>query len=782
MTAIQTRTQQFRQLALASPLGDDVLLLKGFSGTERLAEPFEYSLDLLSEDPFIRFEDIVARNVSVRVQKSVGEEPRCFNGFVSSFAMVRPVGGMTEYRATIVPWLWFLTRTSDCRIFQAKSVPEIVQQVFRDHGFTDFEDRLTADYRTWDYCVQYRETDFNFISRLLEQEGIYYYFRHENGLHTLILADDPAAHDAVPDYEEIPYRPPTQSMRRREHISHWSVVQRVQPAVFSHNDFDFEIPAKSLLTSSKISHPDAAPDFEIYDYPGEYVEHADGEAYARRRIEEYQARYEAAEGRGDARGIATGCKFRLADHPRQEQLRQYLVTSTRIEASSDLFGSGASAGAGGEGEANYTVAFTAMDADRPFRPARAAAKPEIRGPQTAMVVGPAGQEIHTDKYGRVKVQFHWDRYGKADENSSCWVRVAQVWAGKKWGAMFIPRIGQEVIVEFLEADPDRPIVTGRVYNGGAMPPYDLPGNMTMSTLKTLSSKGGEGFNEVRFEDKKGAEQIFIHAERNQDVRIKNDRFEWVGNDRHVIVKKDRFDHVENSRHEKVDMDHMEEIGRDRHLKVKGKEARQVDGSRSLTVAGDVIEVFKANHAEQVTGELYVKAKGMVFEATSGITLKVGGSNVVIDSSGVTVKGGTVTLDGGTTNINCGPGSPAASGTPGSAVAPAAPTEALEADLADPGKMTEVKAEQAAKKAGKYGSAPVKPYKPDERKTSWIEIELVDEEDNPVAGERYRVTLPDGETVAEGSLDNNGLARIDGIDPGNCRITFPELDEEAWEKA
>jgi type VI secretion system secreted protein VgrG len=268
-----------------------------------------------------------------------------------------------------------------------------------------------------------------------------------------------------------------------------------------------------------------------------------------------------------------------------------------------------------------------------------------------MVVGPSGEEIYTDEYGRVKVQFHWDREGKADDNSSCWIRVAQVWAGKNWGAMYIPRIGQEVIVEFLEGDPDRPIITGRVYNDKAMPPYELPSEKTKSTIKSNSSKGGGGFNEIRFEDKKGDEQIFIHAEKNLDVRVKNDRFETVVNNRHLHVEKDKFEHIDNNRSETVDADHKEEIGKDRHLSVKGKEAKEITGSMSLTVKGDVIEVFKANHSEQTTSDYYLKAKNVVIEGLQNITLSVGGSYIAIEPAGIEIKtSGQLKIEGTTVDV------------------------------------------------------------------------------------------------------------------------------------
>jgi type VI secretion system secreted protein VgrG len=480
---------------------------------------------------------------------------------------------------------------------------------------------------------------------------------------------------------------------------------------------------------------------------------------------------------------------KLINYPRDDQNKKYLVTSANYELESDDY----ITGGGGDGRV-FNCNFTALDVEQPYRSPRITPKPVVQGPQTAIVVGKAGEEIWTDEHGRIKVQFHWDRYGKSDENSSCWIRVAQVWAGKNWGGMFIPRIGQEGIVEFLEGDPDHPIITGRVYNGISKTPYELPANATISGIKSLSSKGGAGFNEIRFEDKKGEEQIFVHGEKNYDLRIKNDRYEWIGNDRHLIVKKDKFEHVENERHEVVDNHHYEKIGGDHHLKIDGKEAISVTGSHSFTVTGDVIEVFKANHSEQTTQNYYLKAMGVVIEAMTGITLKCGGSNVVIDPSGVTIKGPMVTVDGSMVRIASGPGSPPMSGTAGSAVSAAAPTEALEADNADPGSMAEIKAAQQQKKAGKYGKIEVKPYKKKQLSDSsgagtgddnskeihWIEIKLVDEEGEPVPGERYEIKLSDG-SVIKGTLDNEGFARVDGIeDPGSAEITFPELDESGVE--
>jgi type VI secretion system secreted protein VgrG len=382
---------------------------------------------------------------------------------------------------------------------------------------------------------------------------------------------------------------------------------------------------------------------EIYEYPGLYEKRDEGEAYAKVRVQELQAQHEILQGEASARGLCTGAKFTLKSHPRSDQNRDYLITSTTIRARGGEYETGG-AGKGGRGDF-FECSFVAVPADTPFRAPRVTPKPLIQGPQTAMVVGKKGEEIDTDEHGRVKVQFPWDRYGKVDENASCWIRVSQTLAGKGWGFVNLPRIGQEVVVEFLEGDPDRPIITGRVYNGTATPPYKLPDFKTISGLKSNTSKGGQGFNELRFEDKKGDEQIFMHGEKNMDVRIKKDSFEWIGNDRHLIVINDQVEHVENNREEKVDADHREKIGKDRHLKVCGKEAKAVDGSLSLTVKGDVIEVFKANHSEATTNDYYLKADNVVIEGMTNVTIKVGGSSIAIAADGIALKtDGTVKVE------------------------------------------------------------------------------------------------------------------------------------------
>ncbi|MCB2263993.1 MAG: type VI secretion system tip protein VgrG [Candidatus Thiosymbion ectosymbiont of Robbea hypermnestra] len=651
-------SQQERSLAVATPLGEDVLLVRAMHATEHLSTLFAYELELLSTDIDIQPEDLLGQPVTVRLDLPDGGI-RYFNGLVNRFAHTGFEGALAIYQATLAPWTWFLTRTADCRIFQEKKVPDILKEIFREHGYTDFEEALSGDYRQWVYCVQYRETDFNFISRLMEQEGIYYYFKHENGKHTLVLADDYSAHGAVAGYGEIPYYPPSEkALRERDHIHEWSLAQVVQPGAFTHTDFDFTAPRKNLL--AKRQHPKSHPyaDLEIYEYPGGYVSSDDGESYARVRIEEFHAGYETAQGAGNARGLTTGALFKLTNYRREDQNREYLLIAAEYHLQSDAFGSTAQASTGPV----FQCAFTALEAQTPYRPSRTTPKPRIQGPQTAIVVGKDGEEIWTDQHGRVKVQFHWDRYGKSDEHSSCWMRVAHPWAGRSWGAIAIPRIGQEVMVEFLEGDPDQPIITGGVYNGVNQPPYSLPDKATVTTLKSNSSKGGAGFNEIRLEDKKGQEQLFVHAEKDQDVRVKHDAYEWIGNERHLIVKTDQIEQVEG----------------DKHVTVKGDRNEKISGSVSLDTAMDLQQKVGINHAVEAGTEIHLKGgMNVVIEAGMSITLKAGSGFVVVGPAGVTISGTPVLINSG------------GSAGSGAGCSPDTPKLPKEAVNAEPGGITDL---------------------------------------------------------------------------------------------
>lgn len=518
-------TQKDRPIAVATTLGEDILLFHAMNGVEELGRPFEFELDLLSDDFAIPFDDVLGKPMAIRVKRDP-DEPRFFHGIVSRFALVGQVGELAHYHAIVRPWFWLLTRTTDCRIFQEKSVPDILKQIFKEYGFSDYDIKLNKTYGPWEYCVQYRESDFDFLSRLMEHEGIYYYFRHEAEKHILVVSDAYGAHKRIVGHDKVHYWPPTENVKRdADWIWDWSLSREVRPVKVSLRDFDFKKPQADLTVAASLKREHAKAEFELYDFPGAYIEGADGEEYAKARLEGQQARFETVRGVGNTRGLFPGGLFELEGYPRDDQNREYLVTRTSYELLGDSFGSGANL----QGK-SFTVRFSAIDAQIPFRSPHRTPKPIVHGCQTATVVGPSNEEIYTDEFGRVKVHFHWDREDAWDDKSSCWIRVASVWAGTNWGGVHIPRIGQEVIVEFLEGDPDLPIITGRVYNADNMPPYGLPDNKTQSGLKSRSTKGGGGgnFNEMRFEDKKGSEELFMHAEKDWKVHVKNAETETVG--------------------------------------------------------------------------------------------------------------------------------------------------------------------------------------------------------------------------------------------------------------
>jgi type VI secretion system secreted protein VgrG len=635
-------TQKHREIEISTPLGKDVLLLSSFSGSEQLGRLFEYNLELASENSQIKAEDIVGQNVTIRLSLG-GDNNRYFNGYISHFTQVTAYGNLARYRATMVPWLWFLTRTADCRIYQDQKIPDIIKEVFKKHELKDFEDALSGSYRKWEYCVQYRETDFNFVSRLMEQEGFYYFFKHENGKHNLVLADSPSAHESYPEFDEIEYHAADKGTKTEGCISDWFIETHLQPVSYALNDFDFKDTKKALEVRANVSRKHAAAGFEIYDYPGEYTEPGDGDKYARKRIEELQAQYEVVTAQSDVRGICTGCTFELTEHSRDDQNRKYLITSANYSVNVDEF---YSSGGGGD-EFLYACGFTAIDAKQQFCAPRITPKPSIPGPQTAIVVGPSGEEIYTDEYGRVKVKFHWDRYSKADENSSCWIRVAQVWAGKNWGAIYTPRIDQEVIVDFLEGDPDQPIITGRVYNAQAMPPYDLPTSKTMSTLKSNSSKGGEGFNEIRFEDKKDSEQIFVHAQKDRDIVVENNETHSVGNNRQKSVGKDETTSIGDNRSESVGKNESITIGENRTESVGKNENISIGENRSENV-GKNEEVSVGKNRQHSIGDkdMLSVGKELLVDVGNKIVLKTGKASISMKKDGtIQIKGKNITVSG-----------------------------------------------------------------------------------------------------------------------------------------
>jgi type VI secretion system secreted protein VgrG len=566
-----------RVMEITTPLGDDVLLFHGMHAREEMGRLGECQLDLLSPKKDINLDDILGKNVTVKLSLP-DDSTRYFNGYVTRFAQSGQYGRYNRYFAAVRSWLWFLTRTTDCRIFQDMTVPDIVKKVFGDHTAADFALELTGTYRKWNYCVQYRETDFNFVSRLMEEEGIYYYVRHTDGHNTVVLTDSTGKHTASPGYETIPFIAREQVVRPElEHISSWDFSREIQPGVYVHDDYDLERPSVELKTRKELSRTYAPSDYEVYDYPGHYLQKADGEQYAAVRIDELGSQFETAQAVTNAKGIAVGSLFTLDAFPRDDQNREHLI----LAASYDLEFSDYEAMPEGAGT-DYRCSFVAMSSQQQFRPKRATPKPFVQGPQTAMVVGPAGDEIYTDKFGRVKVQFHWDRYGKKDQNSSCWIRVSHPWAGKGWGSVATPRIGQEVIVDFLEGDPDQPIITGRVYNAESQPPFGFPAGAVLSGVKSNTHKGA-GFNELSMDDTAGKERVFIHGQYNMDTVVEHDQTSTIHNNRTDRVDVDDAESVGKNQTCDVGVDQSLTVGSHRTKKVGAHQHREQerDGDRGV---------------------------------------------------------------------------------------------------------------------------------------------------------------------------------------------------------
>lgn len=613
-------TQAGRPLQVSTPLGKDVLFAVGFYGSEGISQLFQYTVDVKAvRTTQVPFDKLMGQPISVSLelpQRGI----RYFHGVCVRATQAGSDADFTDYQLELVPQFWLLTKRAQSRIYQQKTVPEILKDVFLG---MDVDWKLAGTFEKRDYCVQYRETDYNFASRLMEEEGIYYYFKHESGKHVMVLGNAPQAHADVAGQQTITYKNASQEAAGDEdYIADLSKVQEHVSGKFKLWDHSFELPyekneAEKLITDSvqvgKVSHKlkvGENANLEVFDWPGEYAQRFDGigtnnneqpgelqkiSPDAKRTVELRMQQVAAGavriQGSGSARQMTGGHKFTLATLSTDPVATPigaegvYILTtvqhSIRVPANYRTGSAGA-----GEGF-TYSNVFAALPAALPYRPQRTTAKPVVSGSQTAFVVGPPGEEIYTDKYGRIKVQFHWDRVGKKNASSSCWCRVAQISAGRAWGAMSIPRIGQEVVVDFLEGDPDQPIVVGCVYNPDQMPRYKLPDEKTKSYFRSNTSQGGQGYNEIRFEDKASKEQVYIHAQRNMDERIRHDRMERIGLNRHLRVGfylGGDFNGDASADGDKKGSQ-FEEIAVDRHTKVHNNRIEQVGGDMKLLVGG-----------------------------------------------------------------------------------------------------------------------------------------------------------------------------------------------------
>lgn len=644
----ETYTQATASLRFkAEALGDDDLLLIRMTGTEGLSRLFSYELELIASlDKSVEFDKVLGNGAVIGIDVP-GGEPRLFHGIVNRFAQGARDDTFLNYRVEVVPPVWLLTKKTQSRIFQHMSVPEILKKVL--DGFK-VAYQIQGTFEPRDYCVQYRESDFDFASRLMEEEGIYYFFRHTADGCEMVLANTPAAHASLPDPKTLIYEEVEGGGRDEGRITSWEKVQEVRSGKVTLWDHCFELPHKHLEADQKlpesiqvggVTHKlsmNGADKLELYDFPGAYAQRFDGinrggaeqpaelqkifednRRTARLRLEEEAHGAVTIEGTSTTPNLVAGHKFTLERHFDADG--DYVLTEVQHTASV----AASTYRSGGTPELEYSNSFRCIPAAVPFRPERNTPRPTVRGTQTAVVVGPKGEEIFTDKYGRVKVQFHWDREGKHDADSSCWIRVATLWAGKGWGMIHIPRIGQEVIVDFLEGDPDQPIVIGSVYNADQMPPYQLPKNMTQSGLRSRSSqKGGtQNYNEILFEDKKGEELVSVHAEKDMVETVENNFTRSVGGGLNGDPKK------------------------------VGKSTTTVYGDHSLTVQkGDLSVTVEAGKAGvTVEKEIDVKSNTSFIHVDSPtqIKLTVKDSYIEITPDKITLHAAHIKLEG-TTDI------------------------------------------------------------------------------------------------------------------------------------
>lgn len=616
-------TNDTQSLQVTTPLGKDKLVASGFAGTEYISAPFAFTLTAQATEDGLDPTSVSGKPVTVTLVDGDGKT-RMVNGLAARVAVTGK-----SWSLDLRPWLWMLHLGSDNRIFQQKTVPEIIKAVFDGAGFTDYKDSLTGSYTARDYCVQYNESHYAFVHRLMEDEGIWYCFEHADGTHTLVLGDDASAHAACPQVAAAKFLelPPEKNWLENNRVEALTLELAVVTSKYQADDFNFETPSTELKAQAS----GTGSDQQIYEFPGGYDKKDAGDGRASKRLQAFEAQTKAIAARSDVRHFTAGAKFTLSNHPDTSLNADWVLASVSHEAS----------------PGGYTNTFSAFPADVVFRPVPSTPKPRIAGSQTAIVTGKSGEEIWTDKYGRIKVQFHWDQLGQKDENTTCWIRVAQTWAGKSWGAWTLPRIGQEVVVSFLDGDPDRPLVTGCVYNGENSLPYALPDNQTRTTLKSNSSKQGEGYNEIRFEDKTDSEEIFVHARKDMNIEVeKGNRAVTImeGNDTLTISKGNRTTTITE--------------GNETHDVSKGTRAITVKDNETHTNSADFTHEVKGNYTLKVTGDLTIQATGKItmksdadvtVQAGTTATVKSGTSMTVQSGTDLTAKAGTgATLQGGTT--------------------------------------------------------------------------------------------------------------------------------------
>jgi type VI secretion system secreted protein VgrG len=567
----------------------DGLLFWKLSGREALSEAFAFSLTVLGTDARIDRSQLLGQPVTVNVPtQGIAGGMRHFNGKITRVAVSATEMSGTRYavyRLTVEPDVWPMKRDRNLRIFQEQTVPQIVKTLLGENQ-VNLEDRLTGSYRSWGYCVQYQESSFDFISRLMELEGIAYHFSHEADRHVMVLTDAATEHQPFSGYETIPYHPtPSGGSTSEEGISQWALEDSVTPGIYSLDDYDFRKPNAWLFQARQNPASPQPGSIDVYDWPGRFVEHGHGEYYARIRQERWQVEHQQIQATATAMGIAPGHTFALYNAPFFSDNGEYLTTEANYFLEENRYASGS------DGETVHRTDFTVIPSSVVFRPAPVTAWPKTHGPQTAKVVGPQGESIWTDKYGRIKVKFHWDRQAKGDDTSSCWVRVSSAWAGQGFGGVQIPRVGDEVVIDFINGDPDRPIVTGRVYNEASMPPWSLPAAATQMGFLSRSKDGSvDNANALRFEDKAGEEQVWLHAERNFDVDVENDETHTIEKNHTQFVGENETLRVMKDQKSGVKVNTLNLTGSDRHDKVVNSFTLSAGNSLRLECGESAIEL------------------------------------------------------------------------------------------------------------------------------------------------------------------------------------------------
>ncbi|RJS19215.1 type VI secretion system tip protein VgrG [Corallococcus sp. H22C18031201] len=803
------------------------LVVHRVAGQEGLSRLYDFTVDFApwAEGP-LDATALPGTTALLTVEQPHGT-PRHVHGMVSTVEALGHRGGRWRYRARVVPTLWRLTQVSRSRIFQNKSVPDILKAVL-DAAKVEARVALQGSYVAREYCTQYRESDFAFLSRLMEWEGIFYFFEHSADGHTLVLGDTPSAHPEPAAGAILPVRPADGRVESGEYLVHLSRIHRLRPGAVHLKDFDFEKPA--LDVSGKATQAEGVPALELYDYPGGYVAPGTGKATARVRAQEAAQSALTL----DAEGVcprATAGHLLEVDESGGTHAGRYLVTQV-LHHGEQAERPGSTEALGGA----YRNHIQLLPESVPFRPRRLTPLARIPGLQTATVVGPGGEEIHTDPHGRIKVQFHWDREAQGDDRASCWMRTSQAWGGPAWGASFTPRIGQEVVVRFLEGDPDRPLVAGAVYNGNNPTPYALPDEKTKSTNKSASSKGSQGYNELRFEDAKGSEEVFHHAQKDQKLVTENDKEQEVRAYEALLVKKDRKRSIDGNQFLSVTKDDVGIVEGNQTLLVQqnrtsatqGSHSEQVEGNQTVTVAGNEridtslasTMLVGAARAMTIGGGYVVNVALAMNEATGGLrSLQIGGAatefivgtkqeSVAKDFSRKVGKD-FVTEVKGTLNQTMGKDLDEKAGGDSQLQAVElmswmAKTFQVKAEqfslivggnlilsmekggglqlyaekLTLDGKEVKIKGGKVKKLAAGSLKSKKEKFKDiqklEDAKPGPMSVQVKSQDGKSLANVKYEMELPDG-TVRKGTLDGSGKAELKDVPPGNCRMSFPDLD-------